>query len=88
MNKLDQLVEDKIGTWDPVKFAKDCYIFETDVSTDEHGVVRGVTCFIQKDETSYYFSACQPTINKAIKVAALKSVGVSLDRIQETLEEK
>jgi len=86
MNKLDHLIELEIGTWKPKELALSCFIFETDVTTDEHGSVSGITCFIQRKQDSHYFSACQPTVEKAMKVAALKSVGVSWDRIQEGLE--
>ena len=86
MSRLDHLVELTIGTWKPQDLKIDFKIFETDVSTDENGVVRGVTCFVQRDNDSQYFSACQPTIEQAMKVAVLKSVGVSWEKIQEGLD--
>jgi len=73
----DKLYQEHIGIDIRILNSK-CEFLEIDKLYSEKGEFLGYTCLIQFKDHDIISTACQPTLDLAIKVAALKSKGVEI----------
>jgi len=74
---IDELYQEHIGIDLRILNSK-CEFMEIDKLHSEKGEFLGYVCLIKFPENDIMSTACQPTLDLAIKIAALKSAGVEV----------